>query len=72
MSTTDAALFDEAGIEPRDDVQRWLQQAFAAERAPARPVTAVSRPAAAPEACGWCRGFYVAMLGATLLTWLFA
>lgn len=71
MSTLDAALFDQTGIEPQDDVQRWLQQAFAAERAPVRPATPVTRPAAT-AACIGCRGSYVAMLGAALLTWLLA
>jgi hypothetical protein len=71
MSTLDASL---GHGEMQHDVQRWLQQAFAAERAPVRPAVPVQRVVAAAGDAGRaaCGRFYPAMLGFSLLTWLLA
>jgi hypothetical protein len=68
MSTMDAVI---AEGRADDDVQRWLAQAFAAERAPRR--AAAPRVAARPAGnTGVVRGFYWSMLALSLLGWLFA
>jgi hypothetical protein len=72
MSTMDAAL-GLAGDRTDDDVQRWLAQAFAAERAPRPAVTPrVAAQTARAGSTGAVRGFYWSMLALSLLGWLFA